>query len=188
MTKITEDELMRAYDPTLRTDPIPIEPPQPSVQPRMLHRGARVCLRGHLLPQGGRCHACQKLSMKRPPTIKSRCDRGHIWTKETTKYCIRTRSNGSTYRSRICIPCAQDREARRAAKDEKLKSGRSMSELALRAARIEARRRVDEIDTYILDSIDRIELMSRYELRVHRDHVVTLTAEKDALVKKFHFA
>lgn len=188
MTKITEDELMRAYDQTLRTDPTPIEPPHPSVQPRILHAGARVCLRGHLLPHGGKCHACQKLGKKGPATIKSRCDRGHIWTKETTKYSIRTRSNGSTYRSRICIPCAQDREAKRAAKDEKLKAGRSMSEFAMRAARIEARRRVDEIDTYILDSIDRIELMSRYELRVYRDQVVTLTAEKDALVKRFHFA
>ncbi len=186
MTKITEEELMKAYDKSLPPDSTPIETPEPSVQPRALHAGARVCLRGHLVPHAGRCVACKKLEKKRPTAIKSRCDRGHIWTKETTKYSIRTRTNGSTYRSRICIPCAEYREEKKAAKLEKLKADRSIPGYAMRAARIEARRRVDEIDAFILDSVGRIELMSRYELRVYRDHVAKITAEKDGLAKRFH--
>lgn len=188
MTKMTEDELMRAYDPTLRTDPTPIEPPQPSVQPRMIHVGARVCLRGHLLPQGGSCHACKKLGKKGPVTIKSRCDRGHIWTKETTKYCIRTRSNGSTYRSRICITCAEAREVKKAAKLERLKADRSMPGFAMRAARIEARKRVDDIDEHILRMVDKLELMSRLEIAQWNEDRIRMLKEKDALVKRFHFA
>lgn len=188
MTKMTEDELMRAYDPTLRTNQAPIEPPSPSVQPRMIHRGARVCHRGHVLPQGGKCRACQKLGTRGPTTIKSRCDRGHIWTKETTKYSIRTRSNGTTYRSRVCIPCAEAREAKKAAKLEKLKADRSMPGFAMRAARIEARRRVDDIDDAILRMVDKLELMSRLEIAQWNEVRARMQREKDELVRRFHFA
>lgn len=188
MTKMTEDELMRAYDPTLRTDPTPIEPPQPSVQPRMLHVGARVCLRGHLLPQGGKCHACKKLGKKGPTTIKSRCDRGHIWTKETTKYSIRTRSNGTTYRSRACIPCAEAREAKKAAKLERMKQDRTLPGYSMREARIEAKRRVDDIDDLILRMVDKLELMSRLEIAQWNEERARMLWEKDALIKRFHFS
>jgi len=188
VTKMTENELMRAYDPTLRTDPTPIEPPQPSVQPRMLHRGARVCLRGHLLPQGGSCHACKKLGKKGPTRIKTKCDRGHPWNPETTTFVTRTRVDGNPYKMRVCAICRRDRDAKRAAKLERLKQDRTLPGYSMREARIEARRRVDDIDDLILRMVDKMELMSRLEIAQWNEDRVRMLREKDDLVRRFHFA
>lgn len=182
MPGLTETELLLSYDKTLPPTSTMAEPAAPSVQPRMLHRGSRVCLRGHLLPQGGRCSTCRDMAVKkvvdRRVIRKTRCTKGHHLDAGNVVETKRTRANGTGYVQRSCLTCMRNREVAKGLKHPQ----------SSRFQRAKAKAIVEEIDDYMLSMADRIELMPRHEIAQWNVTRIAMLKKKDDLVKRYHFA
>ena len=181
MPGLTETELMASYDKTLPPTATMAESSAPSVQPRMIRVGARVCLRGHILINGGHCRTChgmaaKKLAERRPK--KTRCTKGHQLTADNVVETKRTRANGTGYVQRSCLTCMKNREVAKGLKHPQ----------SSRFQRAKAKALVEEIDDYMLTMADRIELMPRHEIAQWNVTRLAMLKKKDDLVKRYHFA
>ena len=175
MTKLTESELMASYDHTLAPSRTTVESTQPL---RPMHAASRICKRGHLVPNGGKCLACNKLYVRTAPkrlSKRSRCDMGHPMVESNVIKTKRIRADGSSYIQRNCLACAEARESRKQAKGRSPRGTRALgiSQVAM-------------IDERILSMVDSIELMSTYELNQWRAERAELTKQRDGLCKKFN--
>lgn len=181
MPGLTETELMTAYDKTLPPASAPImdttAKPVP-LSPRLTRIGDRICRRGHLVPYGGKCMTCKKLgdhsvSKKVQAKRRSRCDRGHILSDSNVITTKRTRKDGSVYQQRNCRTCYEARKSRKYLNERPSVFGRA-----------KARVRIAQIDEFILNKVDGIELMSSYELAVWNEERLALVKERDALTRR----
>ena len=183
MPGLTETELMTAYDKTLPPDAAPIMDTTAKpvlLSPRLTRAGDRICRRGHLVPYGGKCRTCQKLgdhsASKNRQKKRSRCDLGHPMVESNVLKTKRIRADGSAYTQRNCRTCFEAREARKV-----------KHQSTTRFSRARAQVRIAQIDEFILNKVDTIELMSSYELAVWNEERLVLVKERDALTKRYNF-
>lgn len=179
MNRITEEDLMRGYS----KEPVrPIPVPEP-VEPR-----TRLCHRGHTAIVGEKCDECLKMDRVELSAKRTGCDRGHPWTTESVRIEERHRADGTPYKARVCLVCEAEREKIRLERKAARDAAKEPTDKGRVSARQVAISRVIAIDEAILGMVDKIELMSRFELATWRAERDKLTEERDALARRFSIA